>query len=90
MRKTHKQIEFAVDDCGGNQRIFKQFDKAAGFAISVAASGKENVCIDVLIYSESGARAWGGDEAVVIYRDDPDASVHERIEISVNCAGKVA
>lgn len=90
MRKTHKDVQFAVDDCSKQERIFKRFDEAAGFAVSVAASGKENVCIDVLIYSVSGARAWGGDEAVETYKDDPDASVHERIEISVNCAGKVA
>ena len=48
--KTHPQLEFAVDDCSGKERIFKLFDEAAGFAVSVAASGKPDVSIDVLCW----------------------------------------
>ena len=89
-KRTHKDVEFAVDDASGDQRIFKQFDAAAGFAVGVAASGRSNVSIDVLIYSVSGARWWGGDYAVEQYRDDPDASVSDRIKIRAESIGSVA
>lgn len=88
--KTHKDVEFAVDDAGGNQRIFKKFDEAAGFAVSIAATGRENVNIDVLIWSKAGARAYGGDDAVEQYNEDPEASVFERLEIKVNYVGRIA
>jgi len=88
--KRHKDVEFAVDDYQGHERIFKTFDEAAGFAVSIAASGKSNVTIDVLIHSVAGARWWGGDDAVEEYREDPDASVSDRIEISANPVGRVA
>lgn len=88
--KTHKGVEFAVDDAGGNERIFKQFDAAAGFAVSMAATRGEKVNIDVLVYSVSGARWWGGDEAAMVYRDDPDASVHERISVRADARGRIA
>jgi len=39
------------------------------------------VVIDVCVYSEAGADFHGGDDAVKSYREDPDASVHERIEV---------
>lgn len=87
---THKDVEFAVDDASGKERIFKKFDEAAGFAVSIAASGRPNVHIDVLIWSKSGARFYGGDDAVEQYNEDPEASVFERLEISVNYVGRVA
>lgn len=89
-RKTHKDVDFAVDDASDKERIFKHFDEAAGFAVAVAATGKENVCIDVLIHSKSGARFYGGDDAVEQYNEDPEASVFERLEIRVNPVGRVA
>ena len=88
--KTHKGVEFAVDDAGGNQRIFKQFDAASGFAVGVSAMSGKKVNVDVLIYSVSGARWWGGDEAVEQYRDDPDASVSDRIVLRAESVGKVS
>lgn len=87
--KTHPQVDYAVNDCSGNERVFKTADEAAGFAVSVAISGKENVYIDVIIWDEDGARFYGGDDAVEQYREDPDASVFERYEINVNCVGRV-
>lgn len=89
-RKSHRDVEFAVDDASGNQRTFKYFDEAAGFAVAIAASGKERVYLDVLIWSKSGAKAYGGEEGVEQYEEDPDASVFERIEIRVNAMGRVA
>ena len=88
--KRHKGVEFAVDDASGHERIFKTFNEAAGFAVTIAASGRPNVSIDVLIYSVAGARWWGGDDAVEQYREDPEASVSERIEVSANVVGRIA
>lgn len=88
--KTHKDVEYAVDDASGNERIFKTFDEAAGFAISVGASGKSPVNLDVLVSSEAGAKHVAGSEGVERYREDPDASVFDRLEISVNYVGHVA
>jgi len=89
MAKKIKDVEFAVDDASGDQRIFDTFDEACGFAVSLAASGRK-VNLDVLIYSEAGARRWGGDEAVKEYREDPDASVSDRIEIRAESKGRIA
>lgn len=86
--KTHKDVEFAVDDASGNERIFKKFDEAAGFAVSLAASGRATK-IDVLIHSRAGARWWGDDHAVEEYNSDPDASVSERIQITAESIGRV-
>ena len=88
-RKSHPQVEYAVDDASGRERIFKTFDEAAGFAVAVAVSGKEHVNLDVLIHNKSGARFYGGDDAVERYDEDPEASVFERFEITVNAVGRV-
>lgn len=85
--KTTEGLEYAVDDCGGNARIFKTFDKAAGFAVAVAASGKEGVTIDTLCWSREAAEAAGLEEE---YDEDPEASVTCRLEIKVNYVGRVA
>lgn len=82
-------IEFSVDDASGRERIFKTFDEAAGFAVSLASTGRP-WNLDVLVWSRSGARAYGGDHAVEQYDEDPEASVFERLEISVNYVGRVA
>ena len=87
MAKKHKDVDFAVNDAGGHQRIFRTWDEAAGFAMSIAASRGESA-IDVLVYSEAGAKFVGGSDAVEEYREDPDASVFERFEIKVNSVGR--
>jgi len=87
-RKSHPDVEYAVDDAGGNERTFKTFDEAAGFAISIATARGESK-LDVLIWGKSGARFYGGDDAVEQYEEDPDASVFERYEIRVNAVGRV-
>lgn len=80
-----KDVSFEVGD-----KLFETFNEAAGHAVSLAASGKEDVSIDVLIYSEDGAREWGGDSAVEDYWQDPDASVSERIIVRAESIGRVA
>ena len=89
-RRTHKDVEYAVDDASGQQRIFKTFDEAAGFAVAIAASGKPVVDLDVLIWTKAGARFYGDSDAVEQYEEDPEASVFERLEIQVNFVGRVA
>lgn len=88
MARSHKDIEFAVD-VNGQERIFKRFDEAAGFAVALAASDGRTHHIDVLIYSVAGARAWGGDYAVEEYRSDPEASVSDRISVRADHVGRV-
>lgn len=89
MKKLHKDVDFAVDDAGGNEKIFGNFDEACGFAVSLAASDGRPHNVDVLIHSKAGARAWGGDDAVEQYLEDPDASVSDRIEIRAEIKGRV-
>jgi len=88
-KKRHKDVEFAVDDASGRERIFKTFDDAVGFAAALAASDGREHNVDVLVHSEAGARFVGGDDAVEQYREDPDASVHERIAIRAESKGRV-
>jgi hypothetical protein len=35
-------------------------------------------------------KGWGGDDAVEVYKEDPDASVSERIKITADSVGRVA
>ena len=44
----------------------------------------------MLIFDKSGARFYGGYDAVEQYEEDPEASVFERFEVRVNAVGKVA
>ena len=85
-----KDVEFAVDDASGHQRIFKSFDKAAGFAVSLAAGDGREHDVDVLVGSKAGARAFAGDDGVEQYLEDPDASVFERIIVQAEARGRVA
>lgn len=87
MSTTHPELEYAVDGDTG-ERVFDNFKDAAAFALSLACSRGE-VNLDVLVWGVNGARAYGGDSAVERYLEDPEASVFERFEISVNCAGSV-
>jgi hypothetical protein len=81
--RTHKDVEYAVEDASGQERVFKSFDEAAGFALSIGAS-RGHAALDVLVWSRAGARWYGGDDAVERYDEDPEASVFERFEIRVN------
>ena len=84
-------LEFHVtDERGQGTTIFTNFDKAAGFALSRACSTGNEMQIDVVTWSKAAARSWGGDAAVEIYEEDPDASVHERIIIKAESIGRIA
>lgn len=85
----HPDVDFAVDDAQGNEQIFKCFDEAAGFAVSIATATGEPVALDVLIFSESGAMFYGGDDAAAAYEEDPEMSVFERYEIRVDAIGPI-
>ena len=89
MTAVHDDVEFAVDDCSGKERIFKDGAEAQAFAMSVAMSRGE-ATLDVLVWSVEGARAYGGSDAVDAYREDPEASVFERYEVrsTANWAGR--
>jgi len=85
-RRSHKDVEFAVNTASGGQRTFRTFDEAAGFAVGLAVNKGSSVAVDVLVHSAAGARWWGIEEQ---YREDPDASVSDRIEITANHVGRV-
>jgi hypothetical protein len=88
--QTHDDIRYHVDDASGRERVFSTFESAASFAVVVAAMKGETVYLDVVVWSEQGARCYGGDDAVNSYREDPEASVFERYEIRVEPKGRVA
>lgn len=87
MTQEMQDVEYVVV-VGTSERVFSDFDEALSFAFA-AGLGVGKVVIDVLIYSEAGARAFGGEEAVADYRDDPEASVFRRVELTVNDRGRV-
>jgi len=90
MPKLHDGVEYQVE--GGQEANPKYFDdpKEAAQAVfnNLISSGRAT--LDVLVYSEDGAKAHGGDDAVERYREDPDASVFERFEFSCNHVGRVS
>ena len=88
-RKSHKDVEFTVDVSSTKEEVFKTWDEAAAFAVTRAASGSKTR-LNVLIFSEAGARWYGGSDAVMQYREDPDASVYEAFEIKVNPLGRIS
>ncbi len=88
-KRLHPDVEFAVNDAAGDERIFGTFADAASFAVAIAASSGRSVNLDVLIWSEEGADAYGGSDDVEQYLDDPDASVFERLVVTVDAVGRV-
>jgi hypothetical protein len=87
MKKSHPQVEFEVS-MGERTKNVKTFAEASELALHWALSGRQTV-IDILVFSESGARWLGGDDAVEQYREDPDASVFERIEVRAHTMGRI-
>ncbi|MGA8297093.1 MAG: hypothetical protein WB770_08640, partial [Acidimicrobiales bacterium] len=55
---SHDDVEYAVNDENGEERVFHTFDVAASLALCVAVTRGEAV-LDVLIWSEEGAKAYG-------------------------------
>lgn len=81
----HPDLEFAVDGVYTHDA-----EAAMARAVSRALTLGRPVALDVLTWSEDGARAYGGDDAVAVYHEDPDASVHDRIVITAQSQGRVA
>jgi hypothetical protein len=85
--QIHDDLEYAV---GG------VYTRDAALAIVLAvetalgAGGNGAAVLDVIVWSEAGARAYGGDAAAAVYAEDPDASVHDRIVITAISQGRVA
>lgn len=86
-----KDLEFHIskENDSRAEKILTNFDAAAGYAIGRAASTGDTMVIDVVTWSRAAARAWGGEHAVEVYEEDPDASVHERIVIKAESLGHV-
>jgi hypothetical protein len=89
MSRHHKGVEYYVDQPDGETFITKDADQAAGMAIAIAMSGRPDVTIDVIVLSVAGARAYGGDDAVKQYREDPETSVFDRIIVRAESQGRV-
>lgn len=89
--KSHKDVEYAVDDYQGNEKIFKTSSEAAMFALDKSISrGGEAVNVDVLVYSAEGAKWYRGSiDGETEYEEDPEASVFDRIVIRAEAIGRV-
>ena len=88
-RKSHKDVQYTVDTTAAKEEVFKTFDDAAAFALSRAiASGSAR--LNVLVWTEAGARWYGGSDAIKQYREDPGASVFETFAIKANAQGRIA
>lgn len=86
--ESHPELEYVVA-ADGTERAYSTFDEALSYAFSVALSvGKAT--IDVLVYGEEGAEAFGGGDAVGEYREDPEASIFRRFEIEARDLGRVS
>ena len=91
MSKKVRGLEFHVEPVrGGRADVFYTFDEACSRAVGTAVSTGQSMHIDVVIYEKSAAKAWGGDDAVEQYKDDPEASVFERIVVKAESKGKVS
>jgi hypothetical protein len=90
MATTHKDLEFHVDRPDGTTAVYKTANEAAGLAIAIAMSRGEPVHIDVVCWSLGAAHVYGGDDAATRYREDPDASVFERIVVRAESLGRIA
>lgn len=92
-RKTHPHVEFHVEraDSRGARSfdVFDKWDDAVSQAVAYALSHGAAYNIDIVIWSEPGARWWAGDHGVAWYKEDPDASVFERIVVRANSEGRV-
>lgn len=90
-KRKHKDVEFMV--VGPHSVEDGYFDTASEAAsVAVARSigyGGEPVEINVLVSSKAGAKWYGGDYAVGVYEEDPEASVHERIVVRAESIGRI-
>jgi hypothetical protein len=92
MAKKHKDLEFQVESEGRGSKVlfFKTFEEATAAAVAASASTGKTIYLDVLTGSKAAAKAWAGDYGVEVYEEDPEASVHERIEVNAVAQGRIA
>jgi hypothetical protein len=89
-RKAPKDVEFAVSAGERLTRHFKKWDEALAWAFAISATHGQEAVIDVLVHSEAGARSWLGDYGVEQYREDPEASVFQRLSLRAQDHGRIA
>jgi len=88
MARTHKDVEYHVESQHHDTQVFGEPD-AAMIAVGTACMHTGAATLDVVIWSKAGAKAYGGDDAVDQYEEDPEASVFERFEFRCNALGRV-
>jgi hypothetical protein len=87
--KSHKDVEFHVAEAAGQEaKVFKTFKEASERVVSLCISRGQAI-MDVVVWSEAGARWLHGDDGVTQYEEDPDASVFERFEFKGNFVGRI-
>jgi hypothetical protein len=87
---AHPDVEFHVDKADGSTKIFRNFDKAAGLAVALAASTGRKAQILTIIWSREGAESYAGDWGAEQYDEDPDASIFQLIEVEAEDQGRIA
>ena len=91
--QSHPDVEFyihPVDEMEGKTRIFLTLDQAAAHAFLLSLQVGDAVTIDVCCSSEAGASWWSGYAGVLAYRNNPGASVFDRIHMHIEQTGPVA
>lgn len=83
-------LEYHVQQVGIHvtTEVFGNFDEAREQAIRLLNDPTvRKVRIDVVTWTRDAAMQYGGDNACDIYDEDPEASVHDRIECTLNDDG---
>lgn len=90
LTETHKDVEYHIDEIGGGTFITHSFDKASAYAVRQSIDlGEKWTNVDVVVWSEAGAKWWGGDEGVRRYHEDPEASVFDRLVVKAQSQGMI-
>lgn len=88
-KRPHKDVEFAVS-AAEKTSYFKDWAEAAAVAVAMAATSGGEAVIDVIVHSVEGAQHWLGGHGAEMYREDPEASVFQRISIRAEDKGRIA
>lgn len=79
----HHDVEYEVYDATGRfPSLFKTFNEAAAYALIESVDDDIAIHIDVLAYSEAGARFWAGVHGIRQFEQlPPGVDVLARIEV---------
>lgn len=88
-KNTHKDVEFFTT-IFGKDHVYNKFSEAVAYAVTASTSTGHPIFVDVIVYSRAGARWWAGDYGVEEYENDPDGTIHERIEIRAESQGRIS